>query len=359
MCHNGSINKASKAAKISRHTGQRLFKKAGGKPRAGIKAGKVSTPAISFPEIVDRKEPIAELLARRTKHFERVRAHDDSLNWHKIKINSRKPIGLAFIGDPHLDDDGANWPLLLHHVAILKNTPGMFAVNIGDSTNNWVGSIARLFGKQETSQQSARQLAEWFLTGAGINWAAILLGNHDAWNEGGEIIRRMVGKQICSPVHDWAAKFELEFPNGERVRINAAHDFKGRSIYSTTHGPLREAIFAQNDDADIYACGHIHYFGLQQIELPGGRVPWLSRVRGYKEHDEFARTNGFHEGKHGASSLAIIDPTAPRSTRVTMFGDLVQGARVLAAMRGDSLDAIAAKAKRVAKPKTRRKAKQK
>lgn len=349
----GTINKAADACGVPRSTAKRLYARAGGKAKAGKAAPPV--PLMTFPEIADRKEPLPELLSRRMKHFERLRAHDESATWHTIKINSRKPIGLAFLGDPHLDDDGCNWPLLMRHVALLRDQPGMFAVNIGDTTNNWVGGIARLFGKQETSQTSARQLAEWFLTGAGIHWAAILLGNHDAWNEGGEIIRRMVaGAKIESPVSDWAAKFELEFPNGSKVHVNAAHDFKGRSIYSTTHGPLREAIWAQNDDADIYACGHIHYYGLQQIELPGGRVPWLTRVRGYKEFDEYARVNGFHESKFGAASLAIIDPNAPRGTRVTMFGDMVQGARVLAAMRGDDVSKIYAQSKAITTKKKRK-----
>lgn len=290
---------------------------------------------LTFPELPDRREPIESLLKRRAEHFGRQKAHAVAATWQQIKVADKKPIGLVLMGDPHIDDDGCDVPALLDDIAYLNATPGMYAVNIGDTTNNWVGRLARLFGNKETSQTSARQLAEWFLTGAGIKWAAVLLGNHDEWNEGGEIIKRMCSAAPARiPVHEWAAKLEFVFPNGATCRVNAAHDFKGRFIYSTTHGPLREAIWYQ-DGAHILAAGHIHYGGLQQVKIPGGHNPWLVRVRGYKNFDSHALVNGYHEGSRFRSVVAIIDPNAPAAERVSVFGSVRQGAAVLKAMRGE------------------------
>ena len=289
---------------------------------------------LDFPAIPDQREPVDKLLARRTEHYQRKRAHVEAAVWQQIKVSDDRPFGLALMGDPHLDDDGCAWPQLMADVDVLKSTDGLYAVNIGDTTNNWVGRLARLFGNQETSQTSSRQLAEHFLTGMGIRWAAVILGNHDEWNEGGEIIRRMcaAAKGVTIPVHEWAAKLEFVFPNGATCRVNLAHDFKGRSIYSTTHGPLREAIFYQ-DGAHIYAAGHIHFGGLQQVELPGGHNPWLARVRGYKDDDHHALVNGYHDGNRFRTVVAIIDPKAAPEDRVMMFGSLKAGAAVLKAMR--------------------------
>ncbi|MEQ1654009.1 MAG: hypothetical protein ABL897_16110, partial [Hyphomicrobium sp.] len=271
VAEHGSINAAAEAAGINRCTAQALFKKAGGKTRPGVAA----KYALSFPVLPDRREPINSLLKRRAEHFGRQKAHAAAANWQQIKVADNKPFGLCLIGDPHLDDDGCNWAALSDDIAYLSRTPGLYGLNIGDTTNNWVGRLARLFGNQETSQTSARQLAEWFLTGAGIKWAAVLLGNHDEWNEGGEIIKRMcAAAPVRIPVHEWAAKLEFVFPNGAKFRVNAAHDFKGRSIYSTTHGPLREAIWHQ-DGSHVLAAGHIHYGGTQQVEIPGGHNPHL------------------------------------------------------------------------------------
>src|SRR3546814_1021767 len=49
-----------------------------------------------------------------------------------------KPYGIIAFGDTHLDDDGANIPLLRQHLEIASR-PGVYGLNIGDSTNNWVG----------------------------------------------------------------------------------------------------------------------------------------------------------------------------------------------------------------------------
>jgi hypothetical protein len=295
-----------------------------------------SATILEFPQLPDKREPTNALLQRRREAYRRKRDYKEAATWQQIKVKDNKPFGLALIGDPHLDDDGCNWDKLEADIDVLKKTDGLYAVNIGDTTNNWVGRLARLFANQETSQTSARQLAEWFLLEAGIKWAAVLLGNHDSWNEGGEILSRMCATaRVEIPVHDWVAKLEFVFPNGNKCRASLAHDFKGRSIYSTTHGPLREAIWMQ-DGAHILCAGHIHYGGLQQVELPSGHCPWLVRVRGYKEHDSFALYNGFHEGNAFASAMAIIDPNAPENERVTMFGSLKQGAAVLKAMRSSS-----------------------
>lgn len=306
---------------------------------------------LTFPSLPDVRESLDRLIERRTEHYERLRDHREAATWQQIKVRDREPIGLVFVGDPHIDSDGCAWPQLLSDTALMRETDGVYGVNIGDTTNNWIGRLTRLFGEQETSQSSARQLAEWFLVKSGIRWAAVIIGNHDEWNEGGEIISRMVKNATVEiPVHDWAAKLEFVFPNNATCRVNLAHDFKGRSIYSTTHGPLREAIWFQ-DGADIAVAGHIHFGGLQQVELPGGHNPWLVRVRGYKEMDSFALHKGFHEGRRFHSAMAVIDPTAPKHERVLMFASVKQGCDVLNAMRSGSTKQLPA-------PKRKRKSRQ-
>lgn len=301
--------------------------------REGKGATKSRGTVLSFPSLPDPKEPIDKLIKRRTEHYNRQRAHKEAATWQRIRVSDNKPFGLAIVGDPHLDDDGAAWPSLLEDIALLRETDGLWAVNIGDQANSWVGRLARLYGNQETSKTSAAQLVEWFLVHAGIKWAALILGNHDLWQEDGDIIRRMCASaKVTIPVHEWAARIEFAFPNGSVFRGSFAHDFKGRSIYSTTHGPLREAIW-NPDGAHLLAAGHIHYGGMQTVELPGGRLINLCRVRGYKDHDHFALHNGFHEGQRFRSAVAIIDPNAPEHERCMMFPSIKQGASVLRAMR--------------------------
>jgi hypothetical protein len=301
----------------------------GGKKKPPVR----SISVLEFPDLPDPRLPTDKLIALSVERYQRKRAYRDAATWQKIKVNETKPYGIAMIGDPHIDDDGCNWPALLEDIATLKSTDGLYAINIGDTTNNWVGRLARLFGNQETSQTTARQYAEWFLTKAGIKWAGIIIGNHDEWNEGGEILRRMCAP-VKVPVHDWVAKIDFVTPNGSVFRGSFAHDFKGRSIYSTTHGPLREAIW-NPDGAHLLAAGHIHFGGMQTVELPGGRVVNLCRARGYKDDDHHALVNGFHEGQRFRSTVAIVDPNAPEHERIMLFPSIRQGAAVLRALRSN------------------------
>lgn len=332
------------------HTGR-----LGGKPPTADKPAPMAKASkgapvnrLTFPAIPSRKEPIETLIARRTEHYQRIRNHTEAANWQTIGVNETRPIGLCLIGDPHIDDDGCCWPDLLRDTAVMRDTDGLYGVNIGDTTNNWVGRLARLFGNQETSQESARQMAEWWLTSAGIRWAAVILGNHDGWNEGGDIINRMCKDRVSAGVHDWAAKIEFAFPNGATCRVSLAHDFKGRSIYNAAHGLKREAIWHQ-DGAHLLAAGHIHYGEIGQCELPGGHNPWMVRVRGYKDYDHHALVNGYHEGRRFRSVVAIIDPTAPVENRVMVFGDVATGARALTALRAAHDEAAIAAATKPAR----------
>lgn len=329
VSHYGSISAAARELGIARQTLQ-------GRLDAEKRKGKSVDNVLTFPEVPSRKEPIEKLLERRVEHFNRNKAHHEAAHFQKIHVDSKLPIAVALMGDPHIDDDGCDVPALLDDIAILARTEGLYAANIGDTTNNWVGRLARLFGNQETSQTSARQLAAWLLTGAGIKWLAVILGNHDEWNEGGEIIKLMcAAAKVEIPVHEWQAKLELVFPIGDPVRLNLAHNFKGASIYSSLHGIRREAIWCQ-DGTDIFAAGHIHFGEMGQIELPGGHNPWLFRARGYKHFDPHALVNGYHNGNRFRCPVVIIDPRLPKGQNVMGFAEVRQAAAVLELMRNNA-----------------------
>lgn len=295
--------------------------------------GTKASNGLEFPTLPDKDLRIEDVIAQRQDTWQRRKAHEDAALWQKIKVEESLPYGIAIMGDCHLDDDSCNWDELLADVAVMRDTEGVYAINVGDYTNNWVGRLTALYAEQESSKHTGRRLAHWLLVESGITWAAVVTGNHDAWNEGNAIIREMVGKaHVNIPVHDWTAKIEICTPKGTPVRINASHDFKGKNQFSTTHGLVKEAIWFQ-DGADILCAGHIHFGGLQQVELPGGHTPWLVRVRGYKWHDEHALVNGFHEGQAFGSVMAIVDPTKPKGQHIFIVPSLQQGAEILTQMR--------------------------
>lgn len=298
---------------------------------------------VEFPEFVingdEEDEPIEEIIDRMAKNYERAKRAQDARRWFSIKVKDAKPIGVLFFGDPHVDDNGCAWPILKEHVDICRSTPGLHAVNIGDSANWWGGRLLKKYADQDTSVNTARRLVEWLLVDSGVSWLVWLHGNHEHMGNAVPLMHQMnraYGTQQV-PMLDWEARFTLDFPNGAQFRINAAHDFPGNSMWNPVHGVVKAAKFG--NDIDVLVCGHKHNWAVSQWEQSEqGNAPLMIRVRGYKHNDDYARRIGKYDQEEGQSILVIFDPNSKsQAGRVQAFVDIRKGAAVLTALRGEEL----------------------
>lgn len=273
--------------------------------------------------------PIADIIELQTRRFERRHANAEARKWRPIRLDTDKPVTIAFVGDPHLDDDGCNWPLLRQHVELMQR-PDVLAINIGDTTNNWTGRLMRLYAKQETGLKTARKLADWFMKDAGVNWLLWLVGNHDEWEHGAEILSRMNTDKIV--MENWMAQVRLVFSNGFEVPLWCSHDFAGHSQWNKLHGPMKAAMMGGG--AGIYACGHRHCWAQHVEEVADtGEIFHVLRARGYKFMDDYARVRGYAENQLGATMAAVIDPKAQsQAEAITTFNDLGKAVRYMEAL---------------------------
>lgn len=302
---------------------------------SAAKAEMVEMP--SFVIDGDDDEPIESILDRKARHFERkLKAHADR-DWFKIKVNETKPYAILAFGDVHLDDDGANIPLLQRHLKIAAQ-PGVYGLNIGDVTNNWVGRLERLYAHQETSRNTGRRLVDWFMWDSGVSWLCWVLGNHDVWNEGADFHMRLAQRKI--PVIDWKAQFSLEHPSGTSCKIDASHGRKGNSMWNNLHATLKAAKLGEM--ADAYLTGHTHNYGCEDLEIAERKFStWLVQLRGYKFFDSYALYNNFAEYQRGSSVLLVIDPSAEaKRTIVQCFDDIELGYQFLRMLRGETAEPI-------------------
>lgn len=274
--------------------------------------------------------PAEKIIDMMCERFEQRKQHDDGKKWRSFNVRDNKPIAICWFGDPHVDDNGCNWPLLKKHCKIVAETPGMYGANIGDSTNNWTFRLMKEYANQDTSLETADRLIEWFFRDSGIKWLIMLLGNHDMWNDGGRFIKKLC-ENICTMV-DWRAQFKLVFPNGRECLIDAAHDHKGHSQWNALHGQQKAS--AMGGVAHLYIAGHRHNWALAQNECSEtGRIYHLARVRGYKYIDHYATVNGFGSQNHGASIVTVIDPNADDMNFIRCFADVQEGADFLTYLR--------------------------
>jgi len=339
----GNTERVAREMGISRSTAERWLKSLGVVlcGRWGERLAKVATnleaekPDISLPVFPDEDIPVERIIDLQAERFEKRKASHDAHTWFPVSVNDDKPIGIVWFGDPHLDDNGCHWPALKRHVELFKETEGLYGVNIGDTTNCWGGRLIRKYADQDTSAKTARRLAEWFLLHSGIRWIVWLYGNHEHMGDGAYILSEMAKRLGTQKIvmHDWEARFVLQFPKGESFKIFAAHDFPGNSMWNPLHGPVRSARFGGS--MDLLVCGHRHNWGISQWELAEqDSIPLMIRVRGYKYLDDYARRLGKTEQEEGQSILTIFNPQSKtKAGRLQAFVDLEFGCDVLRFLR--------------------------
>ncbi len=272
----------------------------------------------------------AELIDLAKRRFEIRHAHVAAKRWRQFRVPTDGPYALQFWGDPHLDDDGCNWPLLTDHCELAAKTKHLYGVSVGDVSNNWVGRLMKLYGDQETSKKTAQKFIKWFMRESGVNWFMWVHGNHDAWNDGNALIEGMNVNHVV--MEDWQAKVTLTSPNGHDLRLWVAHNFPGTSQWNKLHGPQKAA--QMKDWAHMYVAGHHHNWALHMEEHDHRNfVYWLARVRGYKFFDAYADHLGFGEQRYGSSIVAVIDPNADKLNAITCFADPHEGVDFLAFKR--------------------------
>ena len=174
--------------------------------------------------------PIEELIGHREKQYSRKEKAKKDLKLINIDVGIKGPIGIAHFGDPHVDDDGTDLSQIIFYMNAINKTEGMFAGNLGDIQNNWIGRLAYLYGQQSTSAKESWRLTEYFVNK--MDWLYLIAGNHDVWSGDGDPLE-FIMRDHKGVYQRWGARMNLRFPNGKEIRINARHMFKGCLLYTS------------------------------------------------------------------------------------------------------------------------------
>jgi hypothetical protein len=294
---------------ISESAIRRMFGKMQGDEGQGFS---VDLPGGTMASDID----IEELISRRKAQYERKLENHTREKIVPIRVHMDGPIGIGFVGDPHVDDDGTDIAQVFDHARIFDGrNPGMFAGNIGDITNNWAGRLARLWGDQSTSAAEARALATEYLQM--VRWLFFISGNHDCWQGGSDILSYIL--QQNAPVKkDARVRMAIRLPNGRNVKIFAAHHFPGRSAWSEVYGGAKRA---QLDGAnDIYVSGHIHTSGYTHgWNDPQSRMWHALQIASYKKLDDYVEELNLERKDLYNCPVALIDPYATSDINFIRF----------------------------------------
>lgn len=282
------------------------------------------------PKQPDEIAPIEDILERRRKEFDRRKTAEDAARLIDVQVRIDGPYAICHMGDPHLDDPGTDIAGIEHDLKVIRATRGMFAANVGDVTNNWVGRLAKLYGQQGTTEAEAWRLAEWFFGQS--EWLYCVRGNHDLWSGDGSPLNWIMRGRNCA-MSKSQVRIRLLPPAGQSVIVNARHDFQGHSMWNVVHALAKAGKLSFRDD--ILVCGHKHTSGYAWIVDPESRrLLHCIRVEGYKIYDDYATTNGFIDHRVSPYAVTVVDPQADNPARlIQAFWDLELAADYLTWLR--------------------------
>ena len=248
--------------------------------------------------------PIDQLIEHRKKKYSIKVKGRESKKLINIDIKVNGPIGICHFGDPHIDDDGTNIAEIYALCDLINKTEGMFAGNLGDVQNNWVGRLSFLHGQQSVTAKESWRLTEHFVNS--VNWLYLIAGNHDVWSGDGDPLDFIMGDHK-GVYEKWGARLNLRFPNGKEIRASCRHTFKGNSMWNTAHGIAKAAQMGWKDH--ILTCGHTHVSGYQVLKDPAsGLISHALQVASFKIIDNYADKLGLDDKNIFNAPVTIIDP---------------------------------------------------
>ena len=248
--------------------------------------------------------PIEELIEHRKKKYSIKVKGKESRKLINIDIKADGVIGICHFGDPHIDDDGTNIAEIYSLCNLINKTEGMFAGNLGDVQNNWIGRLSYLYGQQSTTAKESWRLTEHFVNS--VNRLYLVAGNQDVLSGDGDPLD-FIMREHQGVYEKWGARLNLRFPNKRDIRVNARHTFKGHSMWNTAHGVAKAAQMGWKDH--ILTCGHTHVSGYQVLKDPAsGLISHALQVASFKIMDNYADKLGLDDKNIFNAPVTIIDP---------------------------------------------------
>jgi len=269
--------------------------------------------------------PVEELVEHRIREYEQKRKHEEARQLIAVRVRSDLPIGILHFGDPHLDDDGTDLAAIRAHARLVAETDGMYAATVGDTTNNWVGRLARLYSQQGTRASDGWRLAEWFVGAVQRKWLYIVGGNHDLWSGAGDPLK-WIAEQEDAIYRPSEARIALRFQGGAEVRVNCRHDFEGHSQWNPAHGPMKALALGVRDHVAIAGHKHVSAYGVYK-DPESAITCHAIRVASYKRYDRYAIEKGMRDQNISPCVVTVIDPRLPAAHPgvVKVFWDAEEG----------------------------------
>ena len=264
-------------------------------------------------------EDASELLPNKEEVWERAKREYGILHkYHEKRRNQKitfdqKRIGIVWIADLHLGDNGVDYERLERETLLIRQTPNMYAMLGGDVANSFIlGKMARIRNESNFSIPNEFALFAYWLELIQPALLVVVAGNHDNWFSmltGIDYFRSVVEKLTPKVLYDQdEVVFTLDVGGWQRI-VKARHKWRGNSQYNSTHAIEKAPKFGTL--FHIGLGGHIHRGGFaRQFEVSdsGEMVEAYALMAGtYKRYDGYARRLGFEQTNDFTAVGLIVD----------------------------------------------------
>lgn len=277
---------------------------------------------------VSYEEPIDELIKRVSNYNQRYSFHCEQKGLIPINLGCTKPFGVVGLPDNHLNNIGTNVTRAFEDAQFIAKQPNVFAVGIGDWIDNFIiGKLERERRKDIMSHQDSWRLLEHYIGIIADKLIIALAGNHLDFgtNLGGyDVVKRIFNDHGLTAIYD-QNQVRVRLIAGAHEFIHLArHKFRGSSKYNAMHG-IASWVLEQWQGEDVIWGGHIHVAGHVSIERfwqNQRRVVHGIQLASYKQHDDYAATNGFRPNVPFLVPMVIH---IPENGKTIFFEDMYEG----------------------------------
>jgi len=203
------------------------------------------------------------------------------------------PFGIVYWSDWHVGDPYCDYRQLKTDAETIRDTPGMYAIHVGDGWNNWiVGKLQQLQRGEPIPFDAEVALFCDVVNMVAGKWLVAIPGNHANWT------RLLAGidqvRQAFSSARVLYDPYEVVFTlkyGSDSLVFKARHQWRWSSVFNSTHGI--EASWQRGDtDFDIGIGGHTHIGTYCRPFARHGRKRWAVLVGTYKVGGDFGRELG-------------------------------------------------------------------
>lgn len=213
-----------------------------------------------------------------------------------IRINSNKPIGVAYWGDWHIGCAGTAYVLLKEDVRKIRDTEGLYFIGSGDYKDNYVTGTHAGGEFGQIIQPGMQDLAvKRYMSQVADKCIALIRGCHDDWDKkqtDKDFLESLC--EITDSINLWHGG-ELTIKLGEQEYLwRCRHRYKYQSSLNVENAMRR--IMETQGPCDVAAEAHLHNGFTMKRHLMG-QYRVLLRSGTYKVWDEFGQKIAGYKGK--------------------------------------------------------------